>query len=64
MSWPRNLIVPEVASISRTSDPDQGRLAAARLADDPERLALVELKRDVVDRVHLPDLAVDDHARS
>ena len=42
---------------------DQRRLAAARLADDPERLALPRAKRDVVDGVDLPDLAVDDQPR-
>src|SRR5205085_7116377 len=36
------------------------RLAATRLADDAERLALGEREGDVVDRVHVPDCALDE----
>ena len=36
--------------------PAQRRLAATRLADDAERLALVQAERDTVDGVHDPDL--------
>jgi hypothetical protein len=42
-------------AISRTSVADQCRLAATRLADDPERLALVQREGDVVDRVDVTD---------
>src|SRR5205814_4637225 len=42
--------------------PDQGGLAAARLADDAERFALVQLKRHVVDGVHMRHLAVSEQA--
>src|SRR3712207_8413767 len=38
------------------------RLAAPRLADQPERLAPLDLKRDPVDRLHGPDLALKDDA--
>jgi hypothetical protein len=41
---------------------DQGRLSAAGLTDDPERLALVQRERHVGDRVHLPHLAVQRQA--
>ena len=47
MSTPRKRTEPPVGSSSRTSAADQGRLAAARLADDAERLALVQLEGDV-----------------
>src|SRR5439155_3323210 len=36
------------------------RLAAARLADDAERLALVERERDAVDGLHGRDLLLED----
>ncbi len=42
--------------------PRQRRLAAARLADEPQRLALDEREGDVVDRVHRADDPVDEHA--
>ena len=38
----------------------QRRLAAARLADEAERLALVQGERDVVDGMHVTDDAVDE----
>ena len=41
MSRPSKRIVPAVGSSSRRIEPRSRRLAAARLADDPERLALV-----------------------
>ena len=34
------------------------RLAAARLADQPERLAALDRERDAVDRLHVPDVPV------
>ena len=37
----------------------QRRLAAARLADEAERLALAQVQRDVVDGVHVGDRAVE-----
>jgi len=36
------------------------RLAAAALADQAERLALVDVEADVVDRAHAADLALDE----
>src|SRR5207237_1337295 len=35
----------------------EGRLSTARLADEPERLALADGEGDVIDGVHAPDLA-------
>ena len=40
----------------------QGGLAAARLADQTERLALAEVEADVVDRLDFADLAAEDQA--
>ena len=40
---------------------DQRRLAAPGLADDPERLAGVEVEGDVVDGVDVRGRAIDDH---
>ena len=54
MSWPRKRIAPDVASDQAHERPDQGRLTAARLADDPERLAFCQVERDVIDGVHVP----------
>ena len=34
---------------------DRGRLAAARFADQPERLALADVEADAVDGAHAPD---------
>ena len=39
-----------------------GRLAAARLADEAERLAATDGEADVVDRLHVADLAAQDAA--
>ena len=36
------------------------RLAAPRLPDEPERLALLDEEIDAVDRAHCPDLALED----
>ena len=41
-------------------DPAHGRLAAARLADDAEGLALAHLEVDAVDGLHGADLALQD----
>ena len=38
----------------------QGRLAATRLADEADRLALLDAERDAVDGAHRADLAVDE----
>ncbi len=40
--------------------PADRRLAAARLADEPERLAALDRQRDAVDRVHVADVPVHD----
>src|SRR5215467_14844477 len=48
----------------RLEQPQHGarhrRLAAPALADEPQRLAFVDLEADPVDRVDLPDGAADD----
>src|SRR5207302_9002220 len=40
--------------------PAERRLSAAGLADEPERLSLVDSERHVVDRVNARDLVADD----
>ena len=40
--------------------PADRRLAAARLADEPERLAALDRQRDAVDRLHVADVPVHD----
>jgi hypothetical protein len=40
----------------------EGGLSAARLADEPEGLSRPDLQRDVVDRMHARDLALDQDA--
>ena len=40
--------------------PADRRLAAARLADEAERLAALDRQRDAVDRLHVADVAVHD----
>ncbi len=42
--------------------PAEGRLAAAGLADEPEDLAALDLEADVVDGLHVADLAAEDAA--
>ena len=42
--------------------PADRRLAAARLADEPERLAAPDVERDAVDRLDRADLALEDTA--
>ena len=51
MSAPLSRIVPAVGSSSRMTQFADGRLAAARLADEPEHLACGERERHAVDRV-------------
>ena len=43
--------------------PPQGRLAAAGLTHEAQRLAAADVDRDVVDRVHLPDRPAEHPAR-
>jgi hypothetical protein len=67
MSWPADVLaVEDDRSIGRVDElghgPSGGRLAAARLADQSERLAPVHRERDAVDRVHGTDLALQDDA--
>ena len=54
-SSPSNVIVPDVGSIEPQHEPADRRLAAARLADQPERLAALDLEGDVVDGLDLGD---------
>ena len=61
-SMPSNTIRPPVGS-SRRIDRAAGRaLAAARLADEPERLAAVKRERDAVHRADVADVALEDQA--
>ena len=53
MSVPRKRIVPSVGLEQPQHRARQRRLAAARLADEAERLALAQRERHVVDRVHV-----------
>ena len=59
---PSNSIRPAVGSRSRTTQRAEGRLAAARLAHQPERLALLELEADVVDGLEAGDLLLEHDA--
>ena len=52
ISWPSKSTLPPVARTSPSSVRPERRLAAARLADEPEHLALAQVERDVVDRAH------------
>ena len=49
--------------MQRHDQPADRRLPAARLADEPERLAAADAERDVRDRLHRPDLPLEDGAR-
>ena len=59
-SAPSKKICPSVGSISRMQRPPERRLAAARLADEPERLAAPDLQVDAVDRLHVADGALEE----
>ena len=52
------------APLGRLDEPEQRSaergLAAPRLADEPEHLALAKLERDVVHGLHVPRLAADE----
>ncbi len=61
MSLPSKRIVPLVGSRRRSISLRGRRLAAARLADDAERLAAADGQRDVLDGVHL-GLPAREHA--
>ncbi len=61
----RDLAAVEEHALRRSPDeaeqrPPERRLAAAGLADEPEHLALVEVERHVVDRLHVARLAPDE----
>ena len=62
MSRPSKRIVPPVGFEQPHERARQRRLAAARLADEPERLARAQRERHVVDRVDVADRAVDEQA--
>ena len=57
MSSPSKVELPGGRLLQAHQQPGQGRLAAAGLADDAERLALVELEGDPVDGLDLADRA-------
>ena len=61
---PSKRIEPEVGSISRSSVRQSVDLPQPGLADQAQRLALVDEEADVVDRPHLADLAVDQDPAS
>ena len=51
-STPSKRISPAVGSSSRSTSRPERRLSAARLADQAQRLAALDVERDVVDRAH------------
>ena len=59
MSRPREPDRPVGRLEQAQQRPGEGRLAAAGLADQPQRLALGELEAHVVDGVHAGHLALD-----
>ena len=61
MSLPRTRSGPVGLYRRRIARPD-GRLPAAGLADQAERLAAVDLERHAVDGADVPDVAVEDDA--
>ena len=63
MSRPLNMIVPPVGSTSLMIVRAERRLAAARLADEPERLAGLDREIDAVDGVDCADLRFSRPAR-
>ena len=63
MSSPPNRTEPSSRLGQLQDRPAQRRLAAARLAHQPERLALAQREADVVHRLHPGDLAVDHDSR-
>ena len=60
MSWPSKRISPALASSRRMISLRGRALAAARLADDPERLAAPHLEADAVDGLDRADPAPED----
>ena len=66
MSRPSNSTCPDVGARQLHDRLARGRLAAARLADEPERLALLHVEADVRNRVHLqagaPDRELDERS--
>ena len=51
ISAPSNRMLPSLGSIEAGQEAHQGRLAAARLADQPDRLAVADGEADAVDRM-------------
>ena len=62
MSAPLKTIFPPVGSVSLMIVRPERRLAAARLADDPERLPAEDTQVDTVHSTHLADRVLE-HAR-
>ena len=58
-SSPSNRIEPGRRPVQRHDQPADRRLAAARLADEPERLASADAERDVGDRLHRAEVPLD-----
>ena len=54
------MILPDVGSVSLIRVRDESRLAAARLAHQPERLPGLDGQVDAVDGVDVPDGALED----
>ena len=61
-SWWRKRIWPLVGVVARRINAPGRRLAAAGLADQPQRLALADLEADAVDRLDVPDHAAKQAA--
>ena len=59
-SCPSNVIVPRGRRVEADDGAAGRALAAARLADEPERLAAAEREADAVDRPDVADVALDE----
>ncbi len=63
MSMPSNVIEPDRRLQQADHRPPCRALAAAGLADEPERLAPGEREADAIDRLHVADVSLEDDAR-
>ena len=60
MSWPSKTIAPGGRLVEPEHRPADGRLAAAGLADEAERLAALDRERHAVHGLDVTDVAVED----
>ena len=58
MSMPSNVIFPAGRIVEPQQRAADSGLAAPGLADEAERLTALDLEREAVDRLHVPDVAV------